>query len=187
MVFPRSHLARTAAALAAAGTCLAVGVAGATEAPPADVRPCKALEIPAKPSQRVWCTTPNAALVIAHQSDPVLIDGTEIRVLSGRLLGTTVTVRLRVRNGTDAEQGVGAGGQELYLYLDGARIDVSGLGDVRLDLGEAQTIELSYALTPAQVAALRAAGGRVDFGVRPWHDGVAPAPLVGVVRMRVGG
>ena len=139
-----------------------------------------------QPSERVTCTTPNATLVIAHQSDPVLLEGTEVRVLSGTLLGAELAVRLRVRNNTRAEQGVTAGGQELYLHLEGERIDPDPVGDVRLAIGEAQTVALHFTLAPHQLEALGRTAGRIDFGVRPWHDGVLPAPLVGVIRLRAG-
>ncbi|MDQ3741553.1 MAG: hypothetical protein M3389_11495 [Actinomycetota bacterium] len=187
MAFPRSHLARTAAALAATGAFLAAGGAVATGADaPASMPRCADLDLPARPPERVWCTTPNATLSIAHQADPVLLEGTEVRVLSGTFDGYgTIEVRLRVRNQTPAEQGLSAGGQELYLYLDGQRIDASLLRVVRFLPGEAKTVTLEYALAPEQVAALQAGDGRLDFGVRPWTDAPAPAPLIGVVRMRV--
>ena len=189
MVFPRSYLARTAAALAATGAFLAAGgtIAGATDDRPATMPTCASLDIPGKPPERVWCSTANADLSIAHQADPVLLDGTQVRVLSGTFDGAgTISVRLRVRNETPAEQGLSAGGQELYLYLDGQRIDAAVLRVVRFLPGEAKTVTLDYALTPEQVASLRASEGRLDFGVRPWTDAPLPAPLIGVVRMRVG-
>lgn len=187
MPFPRSHLARTAATLAATGALLGAGGAVATGAgAPAALPACSSLDVPERPPERVWCATPNATLSIAHQADPVLLEGTQVRVLSGTFDGAgTVAVRLRVRNETPAEQGLSAGGQELYLHLDGQRIDVALLRVVRFLPGEAKTVTLEYALTPEQAAALRAAGGRLDFGVRPWTDDPLPAPLIGVVRMRV--
>jgi hypothetical protein len=188
MAFPRSHLARAAATVAATGALLGAGgaIAGATDQP-ASMPPCTALDIPAKPPERVWCATPNATLSIAHQADPVLLEGTEVRVLSGAFDGIgTIAVRLRVRNATPAEQGLIAGGQELYLHLDGERIDVPVLRDVRFLPGEAKTVTLEFLLTPEQIAALYEREGRLDFGVRPWTDAPAPAPLIGVVRMTVG-
>lgn len=183
MVFP---LRRLTCAIVVLGSLVA-GVAGAAETGSAELRPCAALDIPAKPAERVWCTTRSATLGIAHQSDPVLLDGTEVRVLSAERLGSLVRVRTRVRNATGAEQGLSAGGQELYLNVGGSRADLAVFRDVHFEVGEAKTIQLDFALAPGQVAALDAAGGRLDFGVRPWHDGALPAPLVGVVRVRVGG
>jgi hypothetical protein len=184
----RSRLARLAVVSATATAAAALaGGSGAGAAERAALEACAALDVPAKPSQRVWCTTPSATLVIAHQSDPVLLDGTEVRVLSGRLLGASIRVRLRVRNQTPAEQDLSAGGQELYLYLDGSRVDLAVFRDVHFGVGEAKTLQLDYVLSPEQLAALGRSEGRLDFGVRPWHDGALPAPLVGVVRVRVGG
>ena len=186
MASPRLRLACSALAGTLAATVLAAG-AGAEATDDPGLRPCAELDIPARPLERVTCTTPHATLVIAHQSVPVLLDGTEVRVLSGELEGSSAWVRLRVRNTTEAEQGLSAGGQELYLFLDGQRIDMTTFrDDVWFGLGEAKTVTLEYALTWDQLAALRAGDGRIDFGVRPWHEGVAPAPLIGVVRMRVG-
>ena len=170
----------------AATVAIAAGGAGASAVDDPGLRPCHDLDIPANPMERITCTTPNAVLVIAHQSVPVLLDGTEVRVLSADLEGTTMWVRLRVRNTTQAEQGINAGGQELYLYLAGERIDLASLRDVRLKVDEAKTVTLDYVLTPEQLATLAARDGRLDFGVRPWHDGFAPAPLIGVVRVGVG-
>jgi hypothetical protein len=186
MAFPSLRLACTALAGTLAAAILAAG-AGAQATDEPGVRPCTELDIPARPLVRVTCTTAHATLVIAHQSVPVLLRGTEIRVLSGDLQGSSAWVRLRVRNTTEAEQGLSAGGQELYLYLDGRRIDMATFrDDVWFGVGEAKTVTLEYALAGDQLEALRANGGRIDFGVRPWHDGFAPAPLIGVVRMRVG-
>ena len=184
MVFPRSRLAQSLVAVAVAAGCLA-GVAGASETPAASLARCSELDIPAKPPERVWCRTAAATLVIAHQADPVLLDGTEVRILSAEVLGLSVRVRTRVRNATDAVQWLSAGGQELYLNVAGERIDLAIFRDVEFGIGEAKTIQLDYALAPEQLAALQAAGGRLDFGVRPWHEGVRPAPLVGVVRVRL--
>ena len=185
MVFPRSRLALSVLAAAVAAGCF-VGAAGATETPSASLASCSDLDIPAKPPHRVWCRTAAATLVIAHQSDPVLLAGTEVRILSAELLGSGVRVRTRVRNATEAVQWLSAGGQELYLNVAGERVDLAIFRDVALDVGEAKTIQLDYALAPEQLTALRADDGRLDFGVRPWHDGVSPAPLVGVVRVRLG-
>ena len=184
MAFPTFRLASCLAAGAATAAIVAGG-AGASATKDPGLEPCRDLDIPANPMERVTCTTPNAVLVIAHQSVPVLLDGTEVRVLSATLEGTTAWVRLRVRNTTDAEQGINAGGQELYLYLAGERIDLASLRVVRLAVNEAKTVTLDYELTPDQLAALAANEGRLDFGVRPWHDGFAPAPLIGVVRVGI--
>jgi hypothetical protein len=184
MVFS-SNIRRAFVALAALSALLVGGPAAADEAPDT-LRPCTALDLPARPAERIWCTTPHATLSIAHQSDPVLLDGTEVRVLSAALEGSLVDVRLRIRNTTDAEQGLSAGGQELYLFLDGQRIDANLLRIVRFGVGEAKTLTLSYVLSAEQVAALAERNGRVDFGVRPWTQSPQPAPLIGVVRVRVG-
>ena len=152
----------------------------------ASLRPCRELALPHRPPERVTCTTPNATLVIAHQSDPVLLKGTEARVLSGVLDGSTVHLRVRIRNNTNAEQGLTAGGQELYLHLEGERVYVASVGDVRLPVDVAETFELRFPLAPHQLGTLSANGGRIDFGVRPWHDQVGPPPVIGVIRVRVG-
>jgi hypothetical protein len=178
------HPRRIVLAVAALGACL-LGPAAATADDQGAPRACSTLDVPARPAERIWCTTPNATLSIAHQSDPVLLDGTEVRVLSALLDGAVVDVRLRVRNATQAEQGLSAGGQELYLYLDGERIDANLLRIVRFEIGAAKTVTMSYILSPEQVAALAARDGRIDFGVRPWTQSVLPAPLIGVVRVRV--
>lgn len=185
MVFPRRRLTFVLATVGVSGA-LAASVAGATEAGSAGLKPCAALDT-ALPAERVWCTTPNATLVIAHQSDPVLLEGTEVRVLSADQSGSWIRVRARVRNQTPAEQGLSAGGQELYLSIDGSRADLAVFRDVRFGVGEAKTIQLDFELTPEQLSGLGARGGRLDFGVRPWHEGALPAPLIGVVRVGVGG
>ena len=184
MTVNRRSLTRIAAASVALAAFL-VGVPAAAGEAPDTLRPCTALDVPARPAERIWCTTPNATLSIAHQSDPVLLDGTEVRVLSAALEGSLVDVRLRIRNTTDAEQGLSAGGQELYLYLDGERIDANLLRIVRFHVGEAKTLTLSYVLSPDQVAKLAERDGRIDFGVRPWTQSPQPAPLIGVVRVGV--
>ena len=184
MSFPALRLATCALAATATAACLAGGV-GATVTEDPGLKSCAELDIPPRPTERVTCTTPNATLVIAHQSIPVLLDGTEVRVLSAELDGLTAWVRLRVRNTTDAEQGINAGGQALYMYLDGRRIDLASRRVVRLPVNEAKTVTLDYNLTPEQLVSLQERGGRLDFGVRPWHDGFSPAPIIGVVRMRI--
>ena len=186
MACSRYRLVRpTAALIAALYVAALAGSAVATETNGAGLARCADLDIPAKPPQRVWCTTPSATLVIAHQSDPIMLEGTEVRVLSADLLGSAARVRIRVRNDTRADQGLSAGGQELYLNIGGERVDLATFRDVRFSAGEAKTILLDYPLTPEQLAAVTAGDGRLDVGVRPWHDGALPSPLVGVVRVRV--
>src|SRR5687767_59072 len=102
-----SNIRRVLVALVALPAFL-VGVPAIAQEAPDTLRPCTALDLPARPAERIWCTTPNATLSIAHQSDPVLLDGTEVRVLSAALDGSLVDVRLRIRNTTNAEQGLSA-------------------------------------------------------------------------------
>jgi hypothetical protein len=174
-------LARIDAALTAAATSLATGRAGQR---PSELRRCSSLNIPAMPPDRIRCQTPTATLVIVPQSEPVPLDGTEVRVLSSRVTGTTVTVRLRVRNETTAQQQLNAGGQKLYLNLDGTRVDAASGRAVRVAIGEVRTADLDYVLSRKQITALRARDGRLELGVRPWHEG--PARLIGVIRLRIG-
>lgn len=157
-------------------------VAGTADEASGDTPPCS--EVPATITEPVTCRTSSSVLYIARQSDPVLLGGTQARVIRATLRGETLSVRMRVRNETDAEQGVLAGGQELYLNLGGLRVDPEPLGDERVPRTEGRTVTLRFGLTPARESRLRAAQGRAELGIRPWTDPGTPADRVGVVRFQ---
>jgi hypothetical protein len=107
-----------------------------------------------------------------------------VRVLSAHRDGSSVLVRVRVRNETPAEQGVQAGGQEIYLNVGGRRIDAAHLSSVRLQPATGTTVRLRYVLTMEELKRLQRASGAAELGVRPW-DGTAKGRVVGVIRMLV--
>jgi hypothetical protein len=148
------------------------------------INPCADLVLPARPTERVSCTTAKALLQITGQSKPLVVGGTMVRVLSAKRSGSSVLVRLRVRNETKAEQGVQAGGQELYLNVGGRRIDAARLSSVRLAPESGTTVQVRYVLTMAELDRLAGAGGSAELGVKPW-DGTAKGRVVGVIRMLV--
>jgi hypothetical protein len=161
-----------------------VSAAAASKAPPAVPR-CSEVEIPERPAERIACRTPRALLQITGQARPLVVGGTNARVLSARLSGSDVLARVRVRNETRTEQGVQAGGQELYLNVGGRRVDSFVLSAVRVPPGEGRTVRLRYRLSMGEIAALRAADGGAELGVKPWDGSTAPGRVVGVIRMRV--
>jgi hypothetical protein len=158
------------------------------DAAPADgaLPPCAEVEDPAPDSDPVQCRTRSATLTIAGEERPLVLGATQVRLFGATLRGPTVVARVRVRNETDAEQGVLAGGQEIYVNLDGLRIDADPVGDVRVPAMEAANVRLRFALTPARLRKLQAAGGRAELGVRPWDEGAggSPGTVVGVIRFR---
>lgn len=152
--------------------------ATATGAPPCD-EVAAGTEDPAEP---ITCSTRSATLTIVGARSPVLLDGTEVRFLSAALAGREVTLRLRVRNETEAEQGVNAGGQELYLNLGGLRVDAEPIADTIVAPGRGETVSLRFRLTPARLELLRRARGRAELGVKPWDATPAAAAQRGVIR-----
>jgi hypothetical protein len=188
MAFPRRHLS-SVLATAIAAALAAVAVAHAQSGPDAAGAPtppaCTDVEGITTPEGRVVCRTENATLIIAPEDVPVLIAGTQVRVIGTTLDGATVTLRLRVRNETDAEQGLSAGGQELYLNLDGERIDARPIGVVRVPRRTGITASAHFDLLPAQLARLHELGGRIDLGVRPWEELGHRLLAIGVVRLDV--
>lgn len=174
---------RTAAERPARTTTTAeVGTTVEEEAPAGDGPPlCAELDIPARPSEAVTCRTTSATLTIVDEADPLLLGDTHVRVLSAHGEGGSLTVRARVRNETDAEQGVQAGGQELYLNLNGIRVDPGPVRDVRVPPRTGTTLPLEFRLTPGQTRILNAQGRRAELGVRPWTSG-EQAANIGVIR-----
>lgn len=150
---------------------------GEEDGPP----PCRAIEIPQRPPESVTCRTASATLTIVDQADPLLLGDTHVRVLSAYGAGDELMVRVRVRNETDAEQGVQAGGQELYLNLNGIRVDPEPVREVRVPPHTGETVDIDFRLTPGQARVLNAQGRRAELGVRPWTSG-NPASDVGVIR-----
>ena len=146
---------------------------------------CADLVLPARPTERVACRTSKALLQIVGQSKPLVVGGTMVRVLSARREGSSVLVRLRVRNETPAEQGVQAGGQELYLNVGGRRVDSYRLSAVRIPPHSGRTVRLRFRLSMDEIAALRASGGAAELGVRPWEGSTVVDRVVGVIRLRV--
>ena len=149
--------------------------------------PCAEVEDPGRDGDPVTCRTQTARLTIAGEDRPLVLGATQVRLFDSSLQGQQLTTRLRIRNETEAEQGVLAGGQEIYLNLGGLRVDADPVGDVRIPAAEATNTRLRFSLTPARVARLRNSGGRAELGVRPWDEGAggAPGTVVGVIRFRV--
>ena len=146
---------------------------------------CSAIEIPAQPRERIGCRTATSLLQITGQAHPLVVGGTNARLISAVLAGSDVVARIRVRNETPAEQGVQAGGQELYLNVAGRRIDSHALSAVRIPPDTGRTVRLRFRLSMDEIAALRQAGGRAEIGVRPWHGSTVADRVVGVIRLRV--
>jgi hypothetical protein len=146
------------------------------------VQPCS--QVPPVIREPVTCATKSSTLTIVTQRDPVLLGGTQARIIRASLAGSVVTVRVRVRNETDAEQGVAAGGQELYLNLAGLRVDPMPIGDERVPQDTGKTVDLRFRLTPAREERLRAAQGRGELGIRPWTEEAEEAGRVGVIRFQ---
>lgn len=143
---------------------------------------CRDIEIEASPAEPVHCRTSSAILTIAGEDDPVLLGGTHVRLLSATLSGSRLTTRVRVRNETEAEQGILAGGQELYVNLGGIRVDAVPPGDVRVPSQTGRTVTLRFALTPRRVVRLRGQGNRAELGIKPWTEEGSPSDTVGVIR-----
>lgn len=143
---------------------------------------CRAIPIPASPPEPVRCRSASAQLTIVATPDPLVLGDTQVRVLDAQLAGSALRVRLRVRNESDAEQGLQAGGQELYLNVAGIRVDPQPVGDVRIPPMTGVTAALRFVLTPARRRIVRERGGNVELGVRPWTTG-APG-VVGVIRFQ---
>jgi hypothetical protein len=156
-----------------------------TQAESSGVPPCAEVRPPGPDDDAVRCRTRSAVLTIGGEDRPLLLGGTQVRVLSATLTGRTVGLRLRLRNETDAEQGVLAGGNELYLNLSGVRVDAGPVGDTRIESMEGATVTLRFPLTPPRLALLRRLGGSAELGVRPWEEDAATDGSVGVIRLRV--
>jgi hypothetical protein len=86
---------------------------------------CREIDVPDQPPEPITCRTASAILTIVGEARPLLLGDTHVRVQSASLAQNRLTLRVRVRNETDAEQGIQAGGQELYLNLNGIRVDRS--------------------------------------------------------------
>lgn len=176
---PRPQRQETEEAQASEGVETRTEAAGSA-APPL----CTAVTPPSGAEDPVTCRTRSATLTIAGEDRPVVLGGTQVRLLRATLTGRVVIVRLRVRNETDAEQGVVAGGQEIYLNLQGITVNPEPVGDVRVAAMQGTTTTLRYVLTPPRLQALRRLGGEVELGVRPWTDG-EPSIERGVIRFDV--
>jgi hypothetical protein len=148
--------------------------------------PCSEVEGPGPGGTPVTCRTRSATLTIVDEARPLVLGATQVRLFEATLNGLTLTTRLRIRNETDAEQGVIAGGQEIYLNLGGVRTDPDPIGDVRVPTMEAVNTAVRFTLTPARVRRIREAGGRAELGVKPWDEdaGGPPGTIVGVIRFR---
>jgi hypothetical protein len=144
------------------------------------------VDVPERPSEAVTCRTASATLTIVDEARPLLLGDTHVRIQAATATQRGLTVRVRVRNETDAEQGIQAGGQELYLNLNGIRVDPEPIRDERLPPQTGRTISMRFLLTPARMAVLSRLGGRAELGVRPWTAG-GPTAYVGVIRFSAQG
>lgn len=133
-------------------------------APPAFVPPCSELPADAGRASTAFCTT-GTTLGKAAGTQPLVFPQTEARVLRVTRSGEDVTVRLRMRNGTQTAQDLG---RRIYLGLAGRRIyPATAPGDVAA--GAVSTLSLRFAVgaTTAPTADL----GIVPFGEPADADG----------------
>ena len=149
-------------------------------------RSCATTDIPITPPEPVTCRSRSAVLTIGAQDDPLLLGDTHARLLRARMRGSTLFARMRIRNETSAEQGVAAGGQEIYMNVLGTRIDSRPVGEQRIAPNTGATVDLIFDVPSAQRAAIRRANGRIELGVTPWSDsGDDGQRVVGVIRARL--
>ena len=152
---------------------------------PETLRKCADLEIPARPPRPVTCATKTATIVIASETTPVLLGGTQARLLAATLSDGALTARMRIRNETDAEQGVLAGGQEIHVNLNGRRLEAARGEEVRIAPGEAETVTIRFPADARAATTLRRTEGEAELGIRPWSakPGEETGP-VGVIRFK---
>lgn len=154
----------------------------ASPADPSQAASCSDVQDPGPSGTPVTCRTRTSTLTIAGERRPVILGGTQVRLLHSTLRGRILTAEVRVRNETAVEQSVLAGGQQIYLNVQGARVNPKPLGDVRVQSMEGQTVTLRFALTTAGLQRLLRLGGKAELGIRPWTEDDADTSRIGVIR-----
>lgn len=197
---PGDRMAWTLVLVGAAGAAALVVARGADREPDAvrapepreeterraEVRRCADLDIPRDPPEPVTCrVTSGTTLTIVSQAKPLLLDGTQARVVDAVRAPAAVVVRLRLRNETGTPQRAGAGGQQTYLNVGGMRIDARPLPRTRIAVATGETIRFRFPLTAAQTRLLSRAGGRAELGVVPWREEDRTGDVRGVIRLRL--
>jgi hypothetical protein len=148
-------------------------------------RRCSEVRLPA--SGRVECRSDDATLTVATEDTPVLFDDTDVRVYEAALDGEELRVRLRIRNKTTGPQPANADGRQFEVDLPSGRISSEPpRAPLTIAPGEAETLDVRFALTPQEAAEAR---GRDTVGLRvlPFSQlGEQTPSRLGEIRLRLG-
>jgi hypothetical protein len=130
---------------------------------------------------RVTCTAASSVLTIAAERTPLVVEGTEARVLRSRIDGDELTVRLRLR--PPGERRARPERDQVYLTVAGRRFAPGPLAGGRRP-GRTATVSLRFRL-PRELAGRVLRGDvRADLGIVPFeHLGADRPPRLGVVRL----
>ncbi len=153
--------------------------------PDPGIRRCADIDVPRAPREAVTCRARSATLTIVRQAKPLLLGGTQARVIDTRRSRGGVIVRLRLRNETGSPQRAGARGQQIYLNIRGLRVDASPRPRARIAAGNGETLRLRFPLSASRARLLQRAGNRADLGIVPWNAD-AGTDVRGVIRLTVG-
>lgn len=144
--------------------------------------PCRSLDLD-DVGERVTCRTRTATLTIAGEGHPLIVGGTEARVLDSELARRVLTVRMRLRNPTESARADRPGRRQLYVSVAGERTYPLPLIDRRTDEGT-RTIRLRFPLTSRSARKLRRDKARAELGVVPWQEiGDDDPGRLGVIRL----
>lgn len=186
IVFARADDAEPSSRLVATTTAAPAADAPADAAAEDELRPCSEADAERPRDEPIRCRTRTATLTIVSEDEPLVLGATQIRLLDARVRERTLSTRLRIRNETGLDQAVLSGGQQLYLNVDGAKVEPDPHGAVTVPSGRAVNTTLRFALTTGRLKQIWRGQWRAELGARPWDEGAggAPGTVVGVVRFR---
>lgn len=124
-------------------------------------------------------------LTIVSQAKPLLLEGTQARVVEASRGSGAVLVRLRLRNETGVPQRAGAAGQRTYLNVSGTRIAAQPSLRTRISAATGETLRFRFPLTAARARLLARAPDRAELGVVPWNQDGRNRNVRGVIRLRL--
>ena len=125
-----------------------------------------------------------ALITTASGDKPVLLDGTEARLLGAHARAHDLRLRVRLRNESGREQLPDP--RRVYLVLGARRLYAQPGADRPIRSGEGRTLLRRFELDAAALRDLRRARGRAELRVMPWPvPGSGRAASPGVIRFRV--
>lgn len=152
---------------------------GATEAEPS----CDEAGAPSEAEPRITCRRGDTLVTLAAAPTAVTLDSTALRLLRATRSETALTTRVRLRNGTEREQTLDLGGDQVALRIGETKLSPREREELTIPAKAGRTTRLRFDLD-SDARRLLEQDKPVELTIVPWDEvGQDPPRRLGVLRI----